>query len=119
MKRLVLIVIALTLLFAPGHVMADSIINMPSPPKRKATTSSTASAKKVNPERLALVRYARARTGTYNTYGNYGRYGYYGYGYDSYYFGYPYYFGHGFHHGVMLGNRPFFFGSFGKVTIHE
>lgn len=119
MKRLVLIVIALALLFAPGHVMADSIINMPSPPKRKATTSSTASAKKVNPERLALVRYARARTGTYNTYGNYRRYGYYGYGYDSYYFGYPYYFGHGFHHGVMLGNRPFFFGSFGKVTIHE
>lgn len=118
MKRLVPIVFIMALLHGPGMVAADSIINMPSPPKRKVTTPSTASARKTNPERLALVRYTRARTGTYNTYGNSRRYGFYGSGYYSHHFGYPYY-GFGLHHGVMLGNRPFFFGSFGRVTIHK
>lgn len=114
MKRLVPIVFIMALLLGPGTVVADSIINMPSPPKRKVTTPSTASARKTNPERLALVRYTRARTGTYNTYGNRRCYGYHGSGHHSHHFH-----GFGFHHGVMLGNRPFFFSSFGSVTIHR
>lgn len=117
MKRLVPIVFIMTLLLGPSIVTADSVINMPSPPKRKVATPSTASARKTNPERFALVRYIRARTGTYNTYGDSGRYGYYGSGYYSHYFGYPYYGFGSHHHGVMLGNRPFFFGSFGNVTF--
>jgi len=123
MKRLVPIVFIMALLLGPGTVVADSIINMPSPPKRKVTTPSTASARKTNPERLALVRYARARTGTYNTYGNRGRYGYHGSGHHYGYHGLGHhshhFHGFGFHHGVMLGNRPFFFSSFGSVTIHR
>ncbi len=118
MKRLVPIVFIVAMLLGPGIVAADSVINMPSPPKRKVTTLSTASARKTNPERYALVRYARARTGTYNNYGYGGGYRYHGSGYYPYYFGYPFH-GFGFHHGVMLGNRPFFFGSFGRVTIHR
>ena len=114
MKRLVPIVFIVTMLLEPGIVAADSVINMPSPPKRKVTTLSSASARKTNPERLALVRYARARTGTYNTYGYAGYYGYYGSGYYRNYFGYPYF---GYTHGVLLGNRPFFFGSIGRVTF--
>ena len=130
MRWIVTILIALLFLVSPSFGVDDTVINMPPPPKPKVKTEMVEQDEVSRPEpgRLALARYARARTYTFNNYSSgygSGYYGYYdGYGryhpnYRSHYYGYGglYRYG-GFHHGVLLGGRPFFFG-FGTVTIHR
>lgn len=122
MRWIISIVFALSLLADASMAQDETVINMPSPPKKQEDVASKAAVRKTNPERYALARYARARTRTHNNYSSGLGYGYYGsshhygghynpyYGYPfGYHYGYPfsaYYVGYT--RGRMLGGRPFF-----------